>query len=178
MNAEAPGSRYDVLVIGAGHNGLVCAAYLARAGRKVLVLEAAPGVGGAAATQEFLPGFRVSSGAHLLHLMPESLARELALDRHGLELAATQLATVALFSERAPLILGPGPPSGLPGADGAAYLEYRATMARFGATLQPLFERAPPRLGSSALADRMGLLRLRRARSRPRPPRRRAMLRT
>jgi len=138
----------------------VCAAYLARAGRKVLVLEAAPGVGGAAVTHEFVPGFRVSSGAHLLHLMPESLARELALARHGLEFAATQLPTVALCNERAPLILGAGTASGLPGPDGAAYAEYMATMARFGATLQPLFERAPPRLGTRAFADRLGLLRL------------------
>jgi len=160
MSPAAPGSSYDVLVIGAGHNGLVCAAYLARAGRKVLILEASPGVGGAAVTHEFVPGFRVSSCAHLLHLMPESLGRELSLDRHGLEFAAAQLPTVALSQERPPLILSAGAQSGLPEPDGSAYLEYRATMARFGATLQPLFERAPPRLGTNAFADRAGLLRL------------------
>ena len=58
----------DVVIIGGGHNGLVCAAYLAEAGKKVTVLEAADQVGGAAATRELAPGFKASV-AHLLYLM-------------------------------------------------------------------------------------------------------------
>src|SRR5882672_7470396 len=150
MTAAAGRNGYEVLVIGAGHNGLVCAAYLARAGRKVLVLEAAPTVGGAAITQEFSPGFRVSSCAHLLHLMPEFLRRELALDKHGLEIAATNLPTVALSNEREPLVLSAAAQQGLFEPDASAYPEYRARMAGYAATLQPLFERPPPRLGTDA----------------------------
>jgi phytoene dehydrogenase-like protein len=66
MTQPSTASRYDCIVIGAGHNGLVCAAGLARGGRSVLVVEARPQVGGAALTREFAPGFQVSACAHLL----------------------------------------------------------------------------------------------------------------
>jgi phytoene dehydrogenase-like protein len=81
---------------GAGHTGLTCAAYLARSGRRVLVLEAAEQAGGAAGTREFAPGFRASSCAHLLHLMPGWLLEELRLARHGLKMAAERMPTIAL----------------------------------------------------------------------------------
>src|SRR5580704_19331441 len=93
---SAPGARYDCVVVGGGHNGLACANYLARGGRSVLVLEAADRVGGAAVTREFAPDFRVSACAHLLHLMPESLVRELSLGTHVLHLVAERMPTTAL----------------------------------------------------------------------------------
>ena len=83
--------RLPTVVIGAGHNGLVCAAYLARAGRKVLVLESSDHVGGAAVTREFAPGFRVSAVAHLLQLLDPVVERELQLARHGLQYAHSPL---------------------------------------------------------------------------------------
>jgi len=93
-----------VVIVGGGHNGLVCAAWLARAGRKVLVFEAADQVGGVAVTREFSPGFRVSSGAHLLHALDPVVERTLKLASHGLALARTGLNTVAL-GEGGPLVL-------------------------------------------------------------------------
>ena len=77
----------NVIIIGGSHNGLVCAAYLAKAGKQVTVLEAAGQVGGAAITREFAPGFKVSAGAHLLNLLDEGISKELALDSHGLQMA-------------------------------------------------------------------------------------------
>src|SRR5262245_598897 len=77
---------YDAIVIGAGHNGLVHAAYLARAGKKVLVLERRSVGGGAAITEELYPGFKFLTGAYLVSLLRPEVIRELSLPRHGLEI--------------------------------------------------------------------------------------------
>ena len=78
-------SHYDAIIIGGGHNGLVTAAYLARAGRKVLVLERRHILGGAAVTEEIFPGFKFSVCSYVVSLLRPEIIRELDLPRHGLE---------------------------------------------------------------------------------------------
>jgi len=79
-------SKYDVIVIGGGHNGLVNAAYLARAGKRVLVLERRHVLGGAAVTEEVFPGFKFSVCSYVVSLLRPEIIRELDLPRHGLEI--------------------------------------------------------------------------------------------
>ena len=78
--------RYDAIIVGGGHNGLVSAAYLARAGRKVLVLERRHVLGGAAVTEEVFPGFKVSVCSYVVSLLRPEIIRDLDLPRHGLEI--------------------------------------------------------------------------------------------
>jgi phytoene dehydrogenase-like protein len=152
--------RYDHLVVGAGHNGLVCAIHLARHGRTVLVLEAAGQVGGAAVTREFAPGFRVSAGAHLLNAMPQQLLRELDLERHGLQFSARSLPTVALSEADAPIVFSAGKVTGVSAKDAAAFARFSGQMARFARVVDEALGMTPFRLSFKTWRERLDGLRL------------------
>ena len=92
-------AKYDAIIIGGGHNGLVAAAYLARAGRRVLVLERREMVGGCAVTEEIWPGYRVSTAAYLASLLQERLVRELELERFGYHVDAKDPAFFSAFPD-------------------------------------------------------------------------------
>lgn len=147
--------HHDALILGGGHNGLVCACYLARAGWKVRVLERRPLLGGAAVTEEFAPGFRNSTASYTVSLLHPKIIRELRLAEHGLKiierpysnflalgdepgqcirigggLAATQ-AEVARYSKR----------------DAERLPDYYALLDRVAAVLRDLLLATPPNLG-------------------------------
>src|SRR4029453_17178874 len=89
---EGAAMSADVIIIGGGHNGLTCAAYLAAAGLKVTVLERRGMVGGAAVTEEFHPGFRNSVASYTVSLLNPTVIRDLELHRHGLKVVERKMA--------------------------------------------------------------------------------------
>jgi phytoene dehydrogenase-like protein len=152
----------DTIIIGAGHNGLVCAAYLAKAGHKVTVLEAAEQIGGAAITREFAPGFRVSGCAHLLYMLDDGLQNELGLKAHGLRMAKSDMATIALDENGEHIRICGGRVEGrnVSDADKSAMAEYHRSMSRFASIVGSLNNQLPPRLGTSTATDLVALARL------------------
>ena len=152
-------NRYDVLIIGAGHNGLVCAAYLAKAGRKVLVLERSDQPGGAAITREFAPGFKVSACAHILHMLQPKVVRDLNLKAHGLDLSGPPIDTISLAEDGNHLTIRPQSIEGtqINEADKAAYVAFIKRMERFAKTLAPQLLKTPPRLASAGFGNAMKL---------------------
>src|SRR3954462_170785 len=94
------GFKPDALIVGAGHNGLVCAFYLARAGLKVTMLERRGVVGGAAVTEEFHPGFRNSTAASTVPLLNRTVAADLDLASHGLSIVLRRLANFLPLNAR------------------------------------------------------------------------------
>jgi phytoene dehydrogenase-like protein len=122
--------HYDAIVVGGGHNGLVCAAYLARAGLTVCVLERHERIGGAAITEEFHPGFRNSAASYTVSLLQAKVIDELELGRHGLEILPRPLDNFV------PALEGPG--LELPG-DLAARCAAIAVHSRSDAARYPAF---------------------------------------
>jgi len=154
-------TSFDTIIIGGGHNGLVAAATLAKAGRKVLVLEAAGDVGGAARTEEFAPGFRVSSIAHVLNRLHPDVVKTLQLEKHGLEMARSDfMPSLALSKDGPPLVLHGAYGEVLTGASSSeqtAWKELRAQLLRYAAILKPFLSRRPPDLGGMSLLETAAL---------------------
>jgi phytoene dehydrogenase-like protein len=154
--------RYDVLLVGAGHNGLACAHYLAKAGRRVLVLEAREEPGGCAATREFAPGYSVSSCAQWLNQLHPDILRDLALENSGLEWAARDLETISLDRAGHHLTLLGDHVEGerLSAEDREAFRIFHRRTARYVKLLRKAFEARAPKLVESNLTDRITLLKL------------------
>ncbi len=146
--------HYDSIIVGAGHNGLVCAAYLALNGKSVLVLEAAEVPGGLASMREFHPGFKTSVAHTVSHLSPE-IVDDLDLPAHGLRFASDPLRTIGLDQGGEHVTVDSDRVTGAGAADAASYSEYSGMMNRFAAALRPFWLKAMPRIGSMRLADLM-----------------------
>ena len=155
-------TAHDVIVIGGGHNGLVCAAMLAGAARSVLLLEADGETGGGGRGHEFAPGFRVSSLAHLVNRLHPAVVKALDLERHGLRAATTaSIPSIALSDRGEPLVLGGAYGETLSGAsaeEAQAWSSVRAQLLRYAGIMKPMLARRPPSLdGSGSLADTAAL---------------------
>ncbi len=145
-------STFDAIIIGAGHNGLTCAAYLARAGKSVLVLEARGLVGGAAVTEEFHPGFRNSTCSYTVSLLNPKVIADLDLARHGLKIITRPMSNFLPF-EGGALSAWPDPArwraevARLSPADAARLPAYEATLERVADVLRGLILETPPNIG-------------------------------
>src|SRR5437762_1475191 len=157
-------SRYDAIVVGGGHNGLVNAAYLARAGRRVLVLERRPRVGGAAVTEEVFPGFKFSMFSYVVSLLRPEIIRDLDLPGHGLHILPLEstltpmengdyLAAWADHDETRRELYRHSP------RDADAYDEYGRLMHFMAHAVKPILGMVPPDPTSLHPRDLAGLLR-------------------
>jgi phytoene dehydrogenase-like protein len=164
MPGPIRGERYDAIVVGAGHNGLTAAAYLARGGLRTLVLERRGMVGGAAATEELWPGMKLQTAAYTYSLMRPVVVRELELRRHGLEVIAYDPSLFLPFPDGRHLCLWSERERTLQEIarfsrkDVAAYERVEALFLRLARFLEPLLDQPPPDPGSRRPRDLFGML--------------------
>lgn len=152
-------NRYDVIVVGGGHNGLATAGLLARRGQRVVVLERRHTVGGAAITEQpFGPDFKVTALSYVVSLMPPSIVRDLELEKHGYKIYP-QHGYFAPFADGRHLQLGDDPAARRAAIarfserDAAAYDDWETWLEGLGEVLGPLLTAVPPRVGSKKPRD-------------------------
>src|SRR3990172_9087744 len=141
---------YDALIIGAGHNGLVTAAYLARAGLRVLALERRPVVGGSCVTEEVWPGYRVSTAAYLCGLLQPRIINDLDLGYFGYEILPKDPAFFSPFQDGRRLFIWRDDHqtaeeiARFSQADARRYADYEAFLARLASFVEPWLLTTPP----------------------------------
>jgi phytoene dehydrogenase-like protein len=141
---------YDAIIIGAGHNGLTCAAYLAKAGRKVLVLERREVLGGCSVTEEVWPGCKVSTAAYVNSLLRPEIIRELELKKHGFEMLPRNPSSFTPFPDGRSLLLGPDPALNhaevgkFSTRDAENLPKYEAMLLKAAEFLEPMLDEIPP----------------------------------
>ena len=157
---------YDLIVIGGGHNGLVTAAYLARAGRRVLVLERRELVGGACVTEEVWPGYKVSTAAYVNSLLRPEIIRDLELKRHGFQMLPRNPSSFTPFPDGRSLLLGPDKAlshreiAKFSRRDADALPKYEAMLERVADFLEPTLVQTPPNPWSFRPGNLMKLAKL------------------
>ena len=149
--------RYDAIVIGAGHNGLVCAGLLTKAGKSVLVLEANESVGGAARTHSFADGYSVSSCAHLLYQLQPDVTKDLGI---RFDIAAKNIGSVVLSKDGSHVRYSGADAEGVSKADRDNLRDFHRRMTRFADLLQTYLNKPPPRLANGTTRDMTTLARL------------------
>src|SRR5262245_35619488 len=152
-------TRFDAIVIGAGHNGLVTAADLAKAGRKVLVLERRDFLGGACVTEELWPGFKVSTAAYVNSLLRPEIIRDLELKKYGFEMLPRSPSSFTPFPDGRYLMMGPDKEmthkeiAKFSQKDAEAYPKYEDMLTRVADFLEPMLTQTPPDPFTNRIGD-------------------------
>jgi phytoene dehydrogenase-like protein len=169
MSTETRSGQRDVVIVGGGHNGLITAFYLAKAGFKPLVLERSAQVGGAAVTDEFHPGFRCSTLAHTAGPLRPEIIRDLQLEKHGLKLITPEVCVTTLSPDGRALSLYQDAArsaqeiAAFSQKDAAKYPEFQQSLAKMGKVIGDALATTPPDIDHPSSGDMWSMLKTGRA---------------